>query len=70
MDWLIIFLRQLLGMWTPQDDASRPGWARRYAPAYADKRRRTVAPPGIEWFPPATTARRSARFAPKGPPDG
>jgi hypothetical protein len=69
MDWLIIFLKQLLGLWTAHDDRSRPGWARQYAPAYVRKVSRTVARPGNEWSPPATLRLRCAPRAHEGPPD-
>jgi hypothetical protein len=82
MEWLIIFVQQLLRMWTFDRDGSRPGLVRRYAPAYARKTRavyrytdhpyvdRTVFQSIDGWFPPAKPRLRCAPRAPEGPPDG
>jgi hypothetical protein len=81
MEWLIFFVKRLLTMWTVEDDASRPGLARQYAPAYVRRgpacratwRGRvdgTFTPGAYPWYPPAKTRLRCAPRAPEGPPDG
>ena len=80
MEWLIFFVKRLLTMWTVEE-ASRPGLARQYAPAYVRRGPAcratwqgrvdgTFTPGACPWYPPAKTRLRCAPRAPEGPPDG
>lgn len=82
MQWLIIFVQRLLGMWTFQDDPARPRLARQYAPAYAAKAPRACRYTGqtqvdrnqwysgVDWSSLPPTRPPRAAGAQEGPPDG